>query len=237
MLGQQVHGEAFKLGLDLDVSVSNALLALYADTGCLAQCLKVFSLMPEHDQVSWNTIIGALSVSEASISEAVKYYLNMMGVGWSPNRVTFINILATVSSLSLGKVCQIHAQVIKYHIADHTTIANALLACYGKCGEMDECEKIFSRMSYRKDDVSWNSMISGYIHEFKVDMYSKCGRIEYALRFFDMMPIRNVHSWNSMILGYACHGHGDKALRLFPRMKLDGPPPNHVNFCWGLVRL
>ncbi|KAK4845698.1 hypothetical protein QYF36_008049 [Acer negundo] len=41
MLGQQVHGEAFKLGLDLDVSVSNALLALYADTGCLALCLKV----------------------------------------------------------------------------------------------------------------------------------------------------------------------------------------------------
>ncbi|KAK1568998.1 hypothetical protein Q3G72_031435 [Acer saccharum] len=165
MLGQQVHGEAFKLGLDLDVSVSNALLALYADTGCLAQCLKVFSLMPEHDQVSWNTIIGALSVSEASISEAVKYYLNMMGVGWSPNRVTFINILAAVSSLSLGKVCQIHAQVIKYHIADHTTIANALLACYGKCGEMDECEKIFSRMSYRKDDVSWNSMISGTVRD------------------------------------------------------------------------
>ncbi|TXG55532.1 hypothetical protein EZV62_020788 [Acer yangbiense] len=203
MLGQQVHGEAFKLGLDLDVSVSNALLALYADTGCLAQCLKVFSLMPEHDQVSWNTIIGALSVSEASISEAVKYYLNMMGI---------------------------HAQVIKYHIADHTTIENALLACYGKCGEMDECEKIFSRMSDRKDDVSWNSMISGYIHEFKVDMYSKCGRIEYALRFFDMIPIRNVYSWNLMILGYACHGHGDKALRLFPRMKLDGPPPNHVTF-------
>ncbi|KAK1567750.1 hypothetical protein Q3G72_016173 [Acer saccharum] len=165
MLGQQVHGEAFKLGLDLDVSVSNALLALYADTGCLAQCLKVFSLMPENDQVSWNTVIGALSVSDSTISEAVKYYLNMMGVGWSPNRVTFINILAAVSSLSLGKVSQqIHAQVIKYHIAGDTTIENALLACYGKCGEMDECEKIFSRMSDRKDDVSWNSMISGYIH-------------------------------------------------------------------------
>ncbi|KAK2642287.1 hypothetical protein Ddye_024050 [Dipteronia dyeriana] len=155
MLGQQVHGEAFKLGLDLDVSVSNALLALYADTGCLAQCLKVFSFMPEHDQVSWNTVIRALSISESSISEAVKYYLNMIRVGWSPNRVTFINILAVVSSLSLGKVSQqIHAQVIKYHIADGTTIEHALLSCYGKCGEMDECEKIFSRMFDRKDDVS-----------------------------------------------------------------------------------
>ena len=155
MLGQQVRGEAFSSGLELDVAVSNDRLALYADTGCLAQCLKVFSLMPENDQVSWNTVIGALSVSEDAISEAVKYYLNMMRVAWSPNRVTFINILAAVQSLSLAKVSQqIHAQVIKYHIADDTTIENALLACYGKCGEMDECEKIFSRMSNRKDDVS-----------------------------------------------------------------------------------
>ncbi|KAI9177893.1 hypothetical protein LWI28_020386 [Acer negundo] len=119
--------------------------------------------MPEHNQVSWNTVNGTLSISEASISEAV--YLNMMGVGWSPNKVTYINILVAVLSLSLGQVSQqIHAQVIKYHIAGDTTIENALLACYGKCGEMDECEKIFSRMSDRKDDVSWNSMISGYIH-------------------------------------------------------------------------
>ncbi|TXG55535.1 hypothetical protein EZV62_020791 [Acer yangbiense] len=67
-----------------------------------------------------------------------------------------------------------------------------------------------------------------------VDMYSKCGRIDYALRFFDMMPIRNVSSWNSMISGYACHGHGDKGLELFSRMKLDGLPPNHVTFVWVL---
>ncbi|KAI9176331.1 hypothetical protein LWI28_001420 [Acer negundo] len=119
-----------------------------------------------------------------------------------------------------------------------------------------KCEELeFDRMSDRKDDVSWNSMISRYIHNelllkamdlsvawkfmhlhdvvvgsALVDMYSKCGRIEYALRFFDMMPIRNVYSWNSMISGYACHGHGDKALSLFSRMKLDGPPPDHVTF-------
>ncbi|KAK0588536.1 hypothetical protein LWI29_002260 [Acer saccharum] len=260
MLGQQVHGEAFKLGLDSDVSVSNALLALYADTGCLAECLKFFSLTPEDDQVSWNTVIGSLSVSESSISEAVKYYLNMMRVGVSPNRVIFINILAAVSSSSLGKVSQqIHAQVIKYHIADDTAIENALLACYGKCGQMDECEKIFSRLSDRKDDVSWNLMISGYRHNnlwhkamvlergmelhasalraclesnvlvggALVAMYSKCGRIDYALRFFDMMPKRTVYSWNSMISGYARHGYGDKALRLFSRMIESGQRLDH----------
>ncbi|KDO41030.1 hypothetical protein CISIN_1g046194mg, partial [Citrus sinensis] len=292
MLGQQIHGEGLKLGLDSDVSVSNALLSLYADAGYLSRCLKVFFLMPEHDQVSWNSVIGAFADSEALVSEAVKYYLDMRRAGWSPNGVTFINILAAASSFSMGKLGhQVHAQVIKYNVANETTIENALLSCYGKCGEMDDCEKIFARMSERRDEVSWNSMISGYIHnellpkamnlvwfmmqrgqrldhftfatvlsacasvatlergmevhacgvraclEFDVvigsalvDMYSKCGRIDYASRFFDLMPVRNVYSWNSMISGYARHGHGDKALTLFSQMKLDGPLPDHVTF-------
>jgi pentatricopeptide repeat protein len=61
-----------------------------------------------------------------------------------------------------------------------------------------------------------------------VDMYSKCGRIDYASRFFNLMPVRNLYSWNSMISGYARHGHGDNALRLFTRMKLSGQLPDHL---------
>ncbi|XVF21152.1 hypothetical protein REPUB_Repub12eG0066000 [Reevesia pubescens] len=292
MLGQQIHGEGLKLGLDLDVSVSNALLALYATIGCLSECKNIFSLMLDHDQVSWNSMIGALADSESSVSEAVKFFLDMTRNGWVPNRITFINILAAVSSLSLSKLShQIHSLVIKNHLANDGSIENALLTCYGKCGEMDECQKIFSRMSERRDEVSWNSMISGYIHNELlekavnlvwfmmqrgqkldgftfatvlsacasvatlergmevhacairaclesdvvvgsaiVDMYSKCGRIDYASRFFNMMPIRNVYSWNSMISGYARHGYGDKALKLFTHMKLDGQLPDHVTF-------
>ncbi|KAF3443252.1 hypothetical protein FNV43_RR12934 [Rhamnella rubrinervis] len=292
MLGQQIHCETLKLGLDLDVSVSNALLMLYAETGYLNECQKVFFLMPEYDQVSWNSIIGALAESDASVLEAVKYFMGMMQSGLTLNRVTFINIIAAASSLSHCKLGQqIHTVVLKYHAADDCAIENALIAFYGKCGAIDNCEKIFSRMDERRDEVSWNSMISGYIHNellpkamdmvwfmmqrgqrldcftfatvlsacasvatlergmevhacsiraclesdvvvgsALIDMYSKCGRVDYASRFFKLMPSRNVYSWNSMISGYARHGHGDKALKLFERMKLHGQPPDHVTF-------
>ncbi|XP_055824201.1 putative pentatricopeptide repeat-containing protein At5g09950 [Solanum dulcamara] len=291
-LGEQLHSEGIKLGLDFDVSVSNTLLALYADTGRVAECKKLFALMLEHDQVSWNTIIGALGDSETSISEAIEYFIQMMCAGWSPNNVTFINVLSAISSLSLlGLVRQIHALVLKYSAMDANSIENTFLACYGKCGEMDYCENIFCGMSNRKDDVSWNLMISGYLHNeilpkamdlvwlmlhkgqkldgftfasvlsacasiatlehgmevhacairaclesdivvgsALVDMYAKCGRIDYASRFFDLMPVRNIYSWNSMISGYARHGHGHKALDLFTKMKLDGQTPDHVTF-------
>ncbi|CAI8587159.1 unnamed protein product [Vicia faba] len=291
-LGRQIHGEAIKWGLDLDVSVSNALLTLYAETDSINECRKVFFLMPEYDQVSWNSFIGVLANYEASVLQAVKYFLEMMQAGWRLNRVTFINILAAVSSLSvLGLGRQIHALILKYSVADDNAIENALLAFYGKCEQMEDCETVFSRMSERRDEVSWNSMISGYIHNgilhkamdlvwfmmqrgqkldgftfatvlsacasvatlergmevhacavracleadvvvgsALVDMYAKCGKIDYASRFFELMPIRNIYSWNSMISGYARHGHGQKALKLFTRMKQHDQSPDHVTF-------
>ncbi|CAK8539040.1 unnamed protein product [Lathyrus sativus] len=292
MLGRQIHGEGIKWGIDLDVSVSNALLTLYAETDSINECQKVFFLMPEYDHVSWNSFIGALANYEASVLQAVKYFLQMMQAGWRLNRVTFINILAAVSSLSvLGLGRQIHALILKYSVADDNAIENALLAFYGKCEQMEDCEVIFSRMSERRDEVSWNSMISGYIHSgilhkamdlvwlmmqrgqkldgftfatvlsacasvatlergvevhacavracleadvvvgsALVDMYAKCGKIDYASRFFELMPIRNIYSWNSMISGYARHGHGQKALKLFTRMKQHDQSPDHVTF-------
>ncbi|EOA19891.1 hypothetical protein CARUB_v10000138mg [Capsella rubella] len=292
-LGQQIHGESLKLGLDLNVSVSNALMTLYAETGYQNQCCKIFSSMPEPDQVSWNSIIGALASSEGSVLEAVACFLNALRAGQKLNRITFSSVLSAVSSLSFGELGkQIHGLALKYNIADEATTENALIACYGKCGEMDGCEKIFSRMSERIDDVTWNSMISGYIHNdllpkaldlvwfmlqmgqrldnfmyatvlsafasvatlergmevhacsvraclesdvvvgsALVDMYSKCGRLDYAMRFFNTMPVRNSYSWNSMISGYARHGQGEEALKLFANMKLDGQtPPDHVTF-------
>ncbi|KAL5703510.1 hypothetical protein ACHQM5_022048 [Ranunculus cassubicifolius] len=291
-LGSQVHCEGIKLGLDPDVSVSNALLVLYAESGYLTDCRKVFAFISDYDLISWNSIIGALANSETSVAEGIHYFLNMLRDGWSPNRVTFLNLLTAVSSLAnldFGK--QVHATVLKYCLTDDTGVANVLLSFYGKCGEMDDSEKIFTNMFDRRDEVSWNSMISGYIQNDSfpkamdlvwlmmqkgqkldaftfatvlsafasvaslergmechargvracldsdivvgstlVDMYSKCGRCDYASRVFDLMPIRNNFTWNSMISGYARHGHGQKALDVFRMMCEEGQPPDHVTF-------
>ncbi|KAL9244810.1 hypothetical protein vseg_018536 [Gypsophila vaccaria] len=290
--GTQIHGEAIKFGLDSDISVSNALLSFYSATGRLKDCQKLFLLMREHDQVSWNTMVAALAASEATASEAVMYFLRMMRLGLSLNGVTFVSILSAASSLTLPNlVPQLHALLFKYCSANNTKIENALVTCYGKHGCIEECESIFSIMSERRDEVTWNAMISSYVHNEQlsdamdlvwlmmqngrrldhfifatvlsacasvatlergmevhaceiraglesdvvvgsaiVDMYAKCGRIDYASRFFELMPMKNVYSWNSMISGYARHGDADNALETFDQMKKFGQPPNHVTF-------
>ncbi|KAI4325784.1 hypothetical protein MLD38_031151 [Melastoma candidum] len=50
-----------------------------------------------------------------------------------------------------------------------------------------------------------------------VDMYSKCGELREARRYFDEMPKRNVVSWSGMICGYAQEGDNREALVLFKK--------------------
>ncbi|OVA00110.1 Pentatricopeptide repeat [Macleaya cordata] len=59
-----------------------------------------------------------------------------------------------------------------------------------------------------------------------IDMYAKCGRIEYSKRVFDMITDKNLVTWNSMIGGYAVHGLGKEALDAFQRVE----KPDHVSF-------
>ncbi|KAJ7545565.1 hypothetical protein O6H91_08G001200 [Diphasiastrum complanatum] len=51
-----------------------------------------------------------------------------------------------------------------------------------------------------------------------IDMYAKCGSIIDSCRVFNNIPMHNVVSWNAMIMGYAIHGLGSDALRLFEQM-------------------
>eukprot|EP01018_Ginkgo_biloba_P030679 Gb_05648 [translate_table: standard] len=55
-----------------------------------------------------------------------------------------------------------------------------------------------------------------------VDMYAKCGSIDYARQVFEKMTQRDVISWNAVIAGYAQNGHGDEALKIFHQMQLAG---------------
>ncbi|KAE8715676.1 putative dimethyladenosine transferase-like [Hibiscus syriacus] len=52
-----------------------------------------------------------------------------------------------------------------------------------------------------------------------IDMYSKCGNVEDAYKFFEAMEERNVYSYSSMISGFAMHGCAYAALELFREMR------------------
>ncbi|KAJ7951557.1 putative Pentatricopeptide repeat-containing protein [Quillaja saponaria] len=63
-----------------------------------------------------------------------------------------------------------------------------------------------------------------------VDMYCKCGVTSDAWVIFELMPTRNVISWNAMLRGYAQNGQVSEALSLFQTMLQESLKPDDITF-------
>ena len=62
-------------------------------------------------------------------------------------------------------------------------------------------------------------------------MYSKFGLIENAKKMFEVMPERNLVSWNAMIAGLVLEGDGISALRMFDEMRsIEEDHPDEFTF-------
>ncbi|XP_051116365.1 pentatricopeptide repeat-containing protein At2g27610-like [Andrographis paniculata] len=70
-----------------------------------------------------------------------------------------------------------------------------------------------------------------------VDMYAKCGRLKDARTVFDILPNKNIVSWNTMITAYAQYGSGKEALEIYGAMVTNGVRPNDVTFVGVLSAL
>ncbi|KAK9290926.1 hypothetical protein L1049_009105 [Liquidambar formosana] len=63
-----------------------------------------------------------------------------------------------------------------------------------------------------------------------MDMYAKCGAMEYCRRVFEGMQIKDLTSWNTMLTGYAINGCMTEAMEFFDEMVDSGYSPDGVTF-------
>jgi pentatricopeptide repeat protein len=66
--------------------------------------------------------------------------------------------------------------------------------------------------------MSLHGPVDPVVENGVLDMYSRCGSVEYALRVFRVMPVRNIVAWNSMMAALLGSRQAEDALRLFVSM-------------------
>ncbi|KAF9686777.1 hypothetical protein SADUNF_Sadunf02G0025000 [Salix dunnii] len=64
-------------------------------------------------------------------------------------------------------------------------------------------------------------------------VYSKCGKLSLARRFFESMDERDIVAWNAMMSGYCMKGEIEEAHRLFDAMCEEGIEPGLVT--WNIL--
>ncbi|RYQ81999.1 hypothetical protein Ahy_B10g100580 [Arachis hypogaea] len=112
------------------------------------------------------------------------------------------------------------------HLGNKFTFPIVLKACLGlmDVNKGMQVHAMACEMGFQ-DDVSVANAL--------IDMYCKCRLVSYACQVFDIMPVRDVASWTSMICGFCNSGKIEEALVLFERMKLEGLEPNE--FTWNVM--
>jgi len=69
-----------------------------------------------------------------------------------------------------------------------------------------------------------------FVVDALLDLYSKCGNLDSAVRVFDSTTEKDVVLWSSMIAGYGAHGLGQEAVALYQKMIGSSIKPNSVTF-------
>ncbi|EOY01788.1 Pentatricopeptide repeat superfamily protein [Theobroma cacao] len=179
--GKWVHGYVIKNGIELNSYSVTTLLDMYVKCGSIRDARSVFDELSSVDLVSWTAMIVGYSQSGFP-DEALKLFIDKKWFGILPNAVTIASLLsacAQLSNLSFGRL--VHALGIQLGLKDSTVI-NALVDMYAKCGMIGDARYIFETVS-DKNIIAWNSIISGY---------SQNGSAYEAFELFHQMRSKSV---------------------------------------------
>eukprot|EP01018_Ginkgo_biloba_P032090 Gb_22770 [translate_table: standard] len=249
--GKKIHEEILRSQFQSNVFVGNALLDMYAKCGSIKNARNVFDRMPQRDVVSWNAMIAGYT-QNGHLKEAVKLFRKMpeqnviswngMITGYAQNGqvdealklfqkmpeqdvVSWNAMIAGYAQNGHGeKALKLFRQMQLTGLKPNSETFTIVLPTCADLAALDEGKEVHEvviRSGYQSDVFLGNTL---------VDMYAKCGSIEDACHVFNKMPVRNVVSWTSMIVGYAVHGCGKEALQLFEQMRHSGTHPDHVTF-------
>lgn len=196
-----------------DLTSWNVVLAGYSKASELELAENLFVKMPVKDDVSWSSMIVGCAHNGFFV-EAFSYFRGLLRASVRPNEVSLSGVLfacAQSGAFNFGKV--LHGYIEKGGFVWISSINNALLDMYAKCGNVGMARLVFNRMT-EKTVVSWTSMIAALAMQ---------GLAEEAIQLFCKMENSGVISDEITFLSilYACSHAGliEKGCEYFSSMR------------------
>eukprot|EP01018_Ginkgo_biloba_P020814 Gb_00195 [translate_table: standard] len=237
----------------------SAMVAGYAQIGCMNEALRLFNQMQlvgvmPNSFTMVSVLQACTDLGAMQLGKCIHDYIIKRGI----ESDVFVGNSLIYMYAKCGNVE--HARQILEKMCRRNVVSwNALIAGYAQNGCANETLTLFYQMqvsNMKPNEVTIVSVLQAFtysaalqqgkwIHGYiirsgfesnvfvgnsLVHMYAKCGCVETASQLFDKMSKRDVVSWSSMIAGYGMHGHGEDALTLFHQMQQAGMKPNHITF-------
>ncbi|XP_072959143.1 pentatricopeptide repeat-containing protein At3g16610-like [Typha angustifolia] len=216
-LGKALHGFVLKKGFDSNLYVGNALIDMYGKCGFVDEAIRVLEGMPETDCVSWNSVINGCAAN-GMVFEALKVLESMQqSDAVKPNLVSWSAAIGGFAQNGYDKeALELLGRMIDSSINPNAqTLAVVLPAC-GRLELLNIGKEMHGYI------VRHELMSNAFIVNGLVDVYRRCNHMIAAEVLFLRFSVRNLVSYNTMLVGYCENNELEKAKELFDCMELDG---------------
>ncbi|XP_057772168.1 pentatricopeptide repeat-containing protein At4g02750-like [Salvia miltiorrhiza] len=219
-LGQQIHAEAIKVGIDCFTAAGNAFITMYFRCGNMNSALLEFKSMACHDAISWNSVICGLAQHGLG-EKAVEVFEKMRLSRVEPNKITFVGILSACSHGGLVELGKHYFDVMRneYSLKPTNEHYTCMVDLLGRFGLIDEAMDVLNEMS--KDGVEvqasvWGALLGACRMHKNVALAEIAGE-----KILDVEPC---NSGVYLILAemYLAEGRREKAYNMWFRMKDNG---------------
>ncbi|CAH1417824.1 unnamed protein product [Lactuca virosa] len=218
-----------------DLVLHNTMITGYGSCGYWEKALNLFIMMRRiGNQPDGYTVVGLLSGLTCSslleIGQGIHGYC--LRSGFDSN----IHISSVLVSMYSRCGCMNSAYKVFSGLSHPDLVTwSALISGFSQSGEYHNALTSFKKMN------SYGVELHGYairhclhsevmVSSALIDMYSKCGFLDLALKVFDEMPKRNIVSYNSVIASLGLYGLASEAFEVFHEVLERGLKPDESTF-------
>jgi pentatricopeptide repeat protein len=198
---------------------------MYCKCGEPEDARKVFDSIGAKNSVVWTALVSGYA-SNGRTDEALELFRGMPGRGlfaWTALISGFVKAGDNARAVELFAEMRREGVRIDDTFVLSTVIGGAAGLAALLLGR--QLHGFAMRLGFLSSMIVGNAL---------VDMYSKCSDIQSAREVFEGIPVRDVISWTTIVVGEAQHGRAEEVLALYDRMVLAGVKPNEVTFV-GLI--
>ena len=130
--------------LGKDITLSNALIDMYAKCGVIQKAREVFEHVSIRDVVTWNALLAGYN-QHGLADETLKLFKHMQEEEAVPNVVTYICVLKScviVGSLEIGELIDVEIRK-RGLLREDVVLGTSLVDMYAKCGAPKKAQDIF----------------------------------------------------------------------------------------------
>ncbi|PHT46242.1 Pentatricopeptide repeat-containing protein [Capsicum baccatum] len=213
--GKQIHSAAIKAGEALSVSVSNALITMYAKAGNISCARRVFDMIHlNRDTVSWTSMILALAQHGLG-NEALQLYENMLALGMKPDHITYVGVLTACTHVGLVAQGRSYYTMMKemHGIEPTSSHCACMIDLFGRAGLLEEAQDFIENMPIEPDVIAWGSLLASCRVHKKVELAKVA-----ADRLLSIDP-ENSGAYSALANVYSACGKWDEAAKIRKSMK------------------